>query len=751
MSGSGAYPLKSGFRPLLLDHTMNKLLTLILLVPTLVFGQLRPNVYTTNNQSAVEAIFPTYSPQMFGAVGDGTTDDTAALQSALDAGEGNTVVVPDGTYKLTSTLTIRSGTRLIASPKAHFLRSSSMDAMLINYADGVTGNYGMVSNIVVSGGIWDANNDEFSDNCTTIAFGHASNIEINGVTILDVAGGWHGIEINGSRNVKVLNCVVRANNSGNELIQLDAMTGSGNFPWFGPYDGSNPENVLISGCTIGGGDAGVGTHNDSGVPFRNVSVVNNRFHDLPGSALRPWQYINFNVSGNTFSNVFWAIRPNSSTTSARNWIIVGNDFGNGLVYFTNVPNSVFVGNILTNSVTLPDDVVASGNLNGGSMYPATFTKNGLNDGLMVYWRFSETNGTLVNDSSMSGMNGVTSGSGGRGVPGVFGYGLECSGSGDEIVQPKSLVFSFASGLEKMSGSIWVKKSSGTYGLFQKHAGGTSGEFFLAATGDDSLRFTTINASDSRVDLDGVAVGLTDGNWHHAACTYDGETMNLYYDGQLIATTSQSGRLKSTFNSLIVGGSPSLVGTIDEFRLWSRALSSNEIQAIWLEGAVVPSATEKSTVAAARNTLEWKIVDLATTSLANNASRGGDGDGPSPYFPVKWIQGAATGNGISIKAPVEVTPPLTNIVSEFHILNTNSTLIYLTNTIVYAFQIPDGTTGRQIAQQVNRGRIELPQGVTTFTVTNRFTGATGVTFMGIDFGSADVGTPIHILQWKYRAQ
>lgn len=47
------------------------------------------------------------SVQDFGALGNGTTDDTAAIQAAIDAGGGNsTIYFPAGTYLITSTITI---------------------------------------------------------------------------------------------------------------------------------------------------------------------------------------------------------------------------------------------------------------------------------------------------------------------------------------------------------------------------------------------------------------------------------------------------------------------------------------------------------------------------------------------------------------------------------------------------------------------------------------------------------------------
>ena len=59
----------------------------------------------------------------YGAVGDGGTDDTAAIQRALDAGAGKQVLVPAGTYKVgplwertSTTINLDSGARLLLAP-----------------------------------------------------------------------------------------------------------------------------------------------------------------------------------------------------------------------------------------------------------------------------------------------------------------------------------------------------------------------------------------------------------------------------------------------------------------------------------------------------------------------------------------------------------------------------------------------------------------------------------------------------------
>jgi hypothetical protein len=51
----------------------------------------------------------------YGALGDGVNDDTAAIQSAVNASSGGQVVIPAGTYKITQPIRLTSGTT-IAGP-----------------------------------------------------------------------------------------------------------------------------------------------------------------------------------------------------------------------------------------------------------------------------------------------------------------------------------------------------------------------------------------------------------------------------------------------------------------------------------------------------------------------------------------------------------------------------------------------------------------------------------------------------------
>ena len=114
----------------------------------------------------------TVSVKDFGAVGDGVTDDTAAIQAAILAGAGKTIYFPAGTYRIpysaSSCFSPLANTRILGdgqkSTTLQFQKSSAVYGVLFNAA---YDNFSIVNvsvNIVeVSGGqtsvvAWNANN-----------------------------------------------------------------------------------------------------------------------------------------------------------------------------------------------------------------------------------------------------------------------------------------------------------------------------------------------------------------------------------------------------------------------------------------------------------------------------------------------------------------------------------------------------------------------------------------------------------------
>jgi hypothetical protein len=92
----------------------------------------------------------TVSVKDFGAVGDGTTDDTAAIQAAIDslgAGTGSPispkgfVVIPNGTYLITNTITINKRVSLVGSSNAKlYYTGTATNVIYVKYGSQFVGN-----------------------------------------------------------------------------------------------------------------------------------------------------------------------------------------------------------------------------------------------------------------------------------------------------------------------------------------------------------------------------------------------------------------------------------------------------------------------------------------------------------------------------------------------------------------------------------------------------------------------------------
>ena len=85
--------------------------------------------------------------------------------------------------------------------------------------------------------------------------------------------------------------------------------------------------------------------------------------------------------------------------------------------------------------------------------------------------------------------------------------------------------------------------------------------------------------------DTVACGpspLPINTWTHLTVTYDGSALTLYQNGNAVAVYTVSATLSPTTGSLQIGASQYgeyFQGLIDEVRIYNRALSGTEIQAM----------------------------------------------------------------------------------------------------------------------------------------------------------------------------
>ena len=110
---------------------------------------------------------------------------------------------------------------------------------------------------------------------------------------------------------------------------------------------------------------------------------------------------------------------------------------------------------------------------------------------------------------------------------------------------------------------------------------------MVSTGDTGCSFDTNGDVQWRTRIGGtnprICGGvLTPGVWHHIAGTYDGNEVVLYVDGLEVASAPRSGQIATNNSALNLGNRANadraFDGSIDEVRIWDRALTASEIAA-----------------------------------------------------------------------------------------------------------------------------------------------------------------------------
>jgi parallel beta-helix repeat protein len=226
-------------------------------------------------------------------------------------------------------------------------------------------------------------------------------------------------------------------------------------------------------------------------------------------------------------------------------------------------------------------------------------------GLVGCWRFDENAGTTAYDSSGNGNDGTLCGP--EWVQGKNGSALSFDGSDDYVEVPDSPTLN-PSAITVMAW-VYFKELSSSFPSNNSMiiSKGTdydaNGSFCLFATGPQGI---CLHMKDNGQDVYFIQmVDFVEGEWYHVAGTYDGSEMKIYINGEFtggwvtnISRTTDAGNLQ--IGALRKPGEESwLNGTIDEVRIYDRALSKEEIQA--------------------RVVAQSKVIGRQTTALSNGNS------------------------------------------------------------------------------------------------------------------------------------
>ncbi|HEX5474931.1 MAG TPA: LamG-like jellyroll fold domain-containing protein [Vicinamibacterales bacterium] len=196
-------------------------------------------------------------------------------------------------------------------------------------------------------------------------------------------------------------------------------------------------------------------------------------------------------------------------------------------------------------------------------------------GLVAAYGFDAGSGTTVVDASGNGNTGVISGA--VWTSGKFGGGLAFDGASSWVTIADSASLHLTTGMTLEAWVMTPAPNDWRAVILKERSGGLAYALYASDTSGRPSgyihRSDDIGATSSSV--------LPAGTWVHLATTYDGATLRTYVDGLQTGSRSVTGSIIASTQALRVGGDSIwgeyFQGTIDELRVYNRALSAAEIQ------------------------------------------------------------------------------------------------------------------------------------------------------------------------------
>ncbi len=252
---------------------------------------------------------------------------------------------------------------------------------------------------------------------------------------------------------------------------------------------------------------------------------------------------------------------------------------------------------------------------------ATLVRPPNNLGLVGYWPLNEGAGTNVTD--VSGFNNTgTATAGATWTTGKRGKAaLAFDGNAEVAVTSNSLNLS---SYTSMTVSIWVKPStlwSAMPKAYPSFIGAANSWGMYGEKSNNKITFYIDNGSGVRRSLvtDNASVANT---WVNVTGTCDGTTMILYINGVAQSTTSTCTGGFENNNGFTLGRSDTsqnFVGSLDEPRIYSRALTAAQVAALYQSGSVVRKQASNQGLVG-----YWSFNEGTSTTVGDSSGKGNMG-------------------------------------------------------------------------------------------------------------------------------
>jgi hypothetical protein len=211
-------------------------------------------------------------------------------------------------------------------------------------------------------------------------------------------------------------------------------------------------------------------------------------------------------------------------------------------------------------------------------------------GLVGYWKFDESAGTVASDSSTNANAGTLSG--GMTFPaqtianGRVGRALDFNGTSHYVVVNNTAALQLT---QALTVAAWIKGDSWGTGstvntILRK--GDASPNNYQLSVANGKLEATLDGTDD--LGFKGTTT-LQTGKWYHVALTWDGSIVKLYVDGVLNNSpgASRSAPIGVDARALYLGGrigsTDFFDGSLDDVRLYNYALGASEVMQLKSQG------------------------------------------------------------------------------------------------------------------------------------------------------------------------
>ena len=194
---------------------------------------------------------------------------------------------------------------------------------------------------------------------------------------------------------------------------------------------------------------------------------------------------------------------------------------------------------------------------------------------IAYWPLDMTAADAGPNAWDGAIVGATWSTGYRGAAAVF--------SGDSRITLPPVATGATDGITIMAW-VWLDAYNSDARIISKATGTSESahDWMVSTYEGGRIRFRLKTIGGTTTLISGLQT-LTLAHWYNVAVTYDGLFMRIYQDGIEIASRGEAGSIVESGAGVAIGNQPAGAGSrpwrgrIDEVRIFTRALSRNEIQ------------------------------------------------------------------------------------------------------------------------------------------------------------------------------